>query len=74
MLLITSLKGKINTKQVKDALKEIPSGGSVRDNAYDKTMNMILSQRKEYKILGIKALIWVGNSLCLRVSIPFCLR
>jgi hypothetical protein len=58
-LLVSSLKGKINERQIKDLLKDISSGGHALDIAYGKTMEIILSKQEEYRKLGILALLWV---------------
>jgi hypothetical protein len=47
MLHVTSLKGKVNVKQIKEALHTMSTGGDALLKAYEKSMEMIRTQEKE---------------------------
>jgi hypothetical protein len=75
MLHVTSLKGKVNVKQVKDALQDIPCGGDARKNAYDKAMEMIQSQQEGYRKLAMDTLSWVRvfrTHTCIAFGSTYC--
>jgi ankyrin repeat protein len=62
MLHVTSLKGKVNVKQIKEALHDMSSGGDALLKAYEKSMEMIQSQEKDSRSLAMTTLAWVAFS------------
>jgi ankyrin repeat protein len=62
MLHVTSLKGKVNVKQIKEALHTMSTGGDALLKAYEKSMEMIQSQEKETRNLAMATLSWVAFS------------
>jgi hypothetical protein len=62
MLHVTSLKGKVNVKQIKEALHIMSTGGDALLKAYEKSMEMIRTQEKETRTLAMATLSWVAFS------------
>lgn len=62
MLHVTSLKGKVNIKQIKEALHDMSAGGDALLKAYEKSMEMIQSQEAETRSLAMTTLSWIAFS------------
>jgi ankyrin repeat protein len=62
MLHVTSLKGKVNVKQIKSTLRDMSSGGDALLKAYDKTMEILQSQEEGTRALAMSTLSWVAFS------------
>ncbi|KAF2704948.1 hypothetical protein K504DRAFT_460734 [Pleomassaria siparia CBS 279.74] len=59
---LNSLKGLVNVRQVKDALRHITSGETALEAAYEKTMHLVEGQQEHYRDIALQALAWIAFS------------